>query len=85
MAMTAVKDAKSLLSKAPRGKGSKADIEALKADLKGLEESLVEVKAAVEAEDYGAAIEKANSIKEKAAEVSTQITEAMGKVGAKTK
>jgi membrane protein involved in colicin uptake len=84
-AKTAVQEAKTILTKAPKGKGSKADIEALKADVKGLEDLLSEVNSAVESEDYGAATEKANSIKEKAAEVSTQITQAMEKVGKKTK
>ncbi|MDQ7786518.1 MAG: hypothetical protein RDU01_02835 [Thermodesulfovibrionales bacterium] len=84
-AKTAVQEAKILLAKAPKGKGSKADIEALKADVKGLEDSLAEVQAAMDGEDYGAAIEKANSIKEKAGEVSAQVTQAMEKVGAKAK
>jgi len=83
-AKTAIEDAKKLLSKAPKGKGSRADIEAMKADVKGLEESLSEVQAAVDAEDYATAAEKARSIQEKAAEVSSQVTQAMEKVGAKT-
>jgi uncharacterized protein (DUF3084 family) len=78
-AKTAVNEAKALLAKAPKGKGSRADIEALKADVKGLEESLAEVSSAVEKEDYSAAIEKANSIKEKSADVSSQIQQAMEK------
>jgi len=81
---TAIEEAKKLLAKAPRGKGSMADIEAMKADVKGLEDSLLEVQAAVDAEDYAAASEKAKGIQEKAAEVSSQITQAMKKVGVKT-
>lgn len=84
-AKAAVQEAKTMLAKAPKGKGSKADIEALKADVKGLEDSLAEVQAAMDGEDYGAAMEKSNSIKEKAGEVSAQVTQAMEKVGAKTK
>jgi hypothetical protein len=84
-AKAAIQEAKALLAKAPKGKGSKADIEMLKADVKGLEDSLAEVQAALDGEDFGAAIEKANSIKEKSAEVSAQVTQAMEKVGAKTK
>jgi len=83
-AKTAIEDAKKLLAKAPKGKGSRADIEAMKADVKGLEDSLVEVQAAVDAEDYATANAKAKSIQEKAAEVSSQITQAMEKVGVKT-
>jgi len=83
-AKTAIAEAKKLLAKAPKGKGSRADIEAMKADVKGLEESLSEAQAAVDAEDYATATEKAESIKEKAIEVSSQVTQAMEKVGAKT-
>lgn len=84
-AKTAVTDAKALLAKAPKGKGSKADIEAMKADIKGLEESLPELPGLLDAEDYAVATEKANAIKEKAAAVSDQINQALEKVGAKPK
>jgi hypothetical protein len=84
-AKTAVTDAKALLAKAPKGKGSKADIEAMKADIKGLEESLPEVQSLIDAENYAVATEKANAIKEKAAAVSDQINQALEKVGAKPK
>jgi len=83
-AKTAIEEAKKLLAKAPKGKGSIADIEAMKADVKGLEDSLLEVQASVDSEDYAAASEKAKGIQEKAAEVSSQITQAMEKVGVKT-
>lgn len=82
-AKTTVTDAQALLAKAPKGKGSKADIEAMKADIKGLEESLPEVQSLIDAEDYAVATEKANAIKEKAAAVSDQINQALEKVGAK--
>ena len=82
-AETSVKEAKGLLAKAPKGKGSKADLEALKADLKGIEDSLAEIKIANDSEDYSAAIEKSNAIKEKAAGISDQIKKAMEKVGTK--
>src|SRR4030067_3718043 len=36
-AKTAVTDAKAMLGKAPKGKGSKADIEAMRADIAGVE------------------------------------------------
>ena len=82
-AETSVKEAKGLLAKAPKGKGSKADLEALKADLKGIEDSLAEIKIANDSEDYSAAIEKSNAIKDKAAGISDQIKKAMEKVGTK--
>jgi len=84
-AKTAVADAKALLTKAPKGKGSRADIEAMKADIKGLEESLPELQNLIDAEDYAVATEKANAIKEKAATVSDQINQALEKIGAKPK
>ncbi|MBA3037856.1 MAG: DUF4398 domain-containing protein [Desulfobacterium sp.] len=76
-----IEEAKGLLEQAPKGKGSMADIEAFKADLKGLEDSLVEVQAAMDSSDYNAAIEKANAIKEKATAISDQVKAAMEKVG----
>lgn len=82
-AKASVAEAKTLLAKAPKGKGSKADIEALKADLKGIEDSLAEIKSANDSEDYNAAIEKSNAIKDKAAAISDQIKKAMEKVGTK--
>ena len=62
-AKASVADAKALLAKAPKGKGSKADIEALKADIKGIEDSLAEIKTANDSEDYNVAIEKSNAVK----------------------
>jgi hypothetical protein len=82
-AQASVIEAKALLAKAPEGKGSKADLEAFKADLKGIEDSLTEVKSANDSEDYSAAIEKSNAIKDKAAAISAQIQTAMEKVGTK--
>ncbi len=84
-AQASVKEAKALLAKAPKGKGSKADIEALKADLKGIEDALAEVKTAVDSEDYTAASEKSNAIKNKTAAISDQIKKAMEKTGTKKK
>lgn len=82
-AIASVGEAKALLEKAPKGKGSQADIEAFKADLKGIEDSLAEVKTAVDSEDYNAAIGKANAIKDKATAISDQVKAAMEKVGEK--
>ena len=84
-AKASVQEAKALLAKAPKGKGSKADLEAFKADLKGIEDSLAEVKTANDSEDYSAAIEKSNAIKDKAAAISDQIKKAMEKVEVKKK
>lgn len=82
-ARASVKEAKALLAKAPMGKGARADIEALKGDIKGLEDSVPELQQLIEKEDYVAAIDKAKAIKEKADGVSNQIKEAMQKVKGK--
>ena len=79
-AKTAVDDAKKLLAKAPKGKGTAADIEALRGDVKGVEELLPEVQALIDKEEYGTAVTKANAIKEKATGVTDQITQAIEKV-----
>ncbi|MDP3297974.1 MAG: hypothetical protein Q8N09_10390 [Thermodesulfovibrionia bacterium] len=82
-AKAAVNDAKALLAKAPRGKGTKADIEALRADVAGLEASITEAEGLMGTEDYMAASDKANGVKDKAAEVSSQISQAIEKVKGK--
>ncbi len=81
-ATLAVADAKALLGKAPRGKGSMADLEAFNADVQGLESALTEAQGLMTSEDYFVALDKANGIKDKAAGISTQITEALEKVKA---
>lgn len=82
-ARTAVDEAKGLLAQAPKGKGTMADIEALKSDVDGLESSLGEVQGLIQSEDYLAASDKANAIQGKASEVSAEISRAMEKVGKK--
>jgi hypothetical protein len=82
-ARASVKEAKALLAKAPMGKGTRADIEALKGDIKGLEDSVPELQQLIDKEDYVVAMDKAKAIKEKADGVSNQIKEAMQKVKGK--
>jgi len=84
-AKTALADAKKLLAKAPKGKGTAADIEALRGDVKGAEDMLPEIQGMIDKEDYSAAITKANAIKDKAAGVGDQITKALEKVKAPAK
>ena len=76
----AVEEAKTLLSEAPKGKGTRADIEALSADLKGLEDMLTEIRQLIESEDYFGASEKAKIVKEKALAISEQIKQALEKL-----
>jgi hypothetical protein len=80
-AKTSIEEAKGLLDQAPKGKGSMADIEAFKADLKGMEDSLIEVQTAIDSGDYIGAIEKATAIKDKATGIADQVKAAMEKVG----
>jgi len=79
-AKTAWEEAKALLEKAPKGKGTKADIEAMKADLAGLETAMGDVQAAMAAEDYFGAKDKAIVIKEKAVAIAEQVNAAIAKV-----
>ena len=82
-AKTALDEAKALLDKAPKGKGTKADIEAMKADLAGLEISFAEIQTAVDSQDYFGASGKAATIKEKAMAISEHVKAAMEKVKGK--
>jgi len=79
-AKMAVEQAKALLEKAPKGKGTKADIEAMKADLAGLETAMADVTTAMNAEDYFGAKDKAEAIKQKAAAITEQINAAIAKI-----
>jgi chromosome condensin MukBEF ATPase and DNA-binding subunit MukB len=79
-AQTAYDTAKALLEKAPKGKGTKADIEAMKADLSGLETQLTEVQDAIASENYVAAKDKALVIKDKANAIAQEVEAAIAKV-----
>ncbi len=79
-AKTAWDEAKALLEKAPRGKGTQADIAAMKADLAGLESALGDAMTSFDAEDYVGAREKAEAIKETATGISDQIEAALAKI-----
>ncbi len=79
-ARVALDESKALLEKAPMGKGTKADIMAMKADLAGLETSFAEVQTAIDGADYFGASAKAATIKEKATVISDQVKAAIEKV-----
>ncbi|OGW01186.1 MAG: hypothetical protein A2889_05715 [Nitrospinae bacterium RIFCSPLOWO2_01_FULL_39_10] len=81
----AIANAKAMLEKAPKGKESKSDIEAMTGDVKGLEDSLPDVQKSIDGEDYEGAVSKAKSIKEKADAVSSQVQQAIEKVEAAKK
>jgi hypothetical protein len=78
-AKAAIDEAKALLAKAPKGKGTAKDIEAMKAELTGAETAFAEIQTALDAQDYIGAADKAKSIKEKAAAVSSQVQAAIEK------
>jgi len=82
-AKAALDEAKALLEKAPMGKGTKADIMAMKADLAGLETSFAEVQGGIDSEDFFGASAKAATIKEKATVISDQVKAAIEKVKGK--
>jgi hypothetical protein len=75
----AIDEAKALLEKAPTGKGTKKDIDALKADLAGAETAFAEIQTAIDAQNYIGAADKAKAVKEKAVAVSDQVKAAIEK------
>ncbi|MBN1224611.1 MAG: hypothetical protein JXB23_15285 [Candidatus Aminicenantes bacterium] len=79
-AKAAVEEAKMLLADAPRGKGTKADIEAFTSDLQGLEDMMPEIQVKMDNLDFLGATESAMTIKDKASGISEQIKAAMEKV-----
>ena len=85
-AKAAVEEAKALLEKAPKGKGTQADLEMYKSDLTGAETSVSEADAAITAEKYNEAKAKANAAKSTAGSTKSAIEAAMEakKMGAKT-
>jgi len=72
-AQAAVVEAKELIEVAPKGKGSLADLEAMKNDVAGLEVSLAEVQPQIDAGDFVAATEKAHAVASQAMSISSDI------------
>ena len=79
-AQTAVAEAKALLEVAPQGKGSLADIEAMKSDVAGLDIELEMVTPQIEAGDYILATEKAHAVAARAMTISNDIRTAQEKL-----
>jgi hypothetical protein len=75
-----IADAKAALAKAPKGKDTKADLEAMQNDLKLAEESLNEATQAMGQEKFKEALTKATSAKEKASAVINQVQQALEKI-----
>lgn len=81
-AQVAVAEAKELLAVAPKGKGSLADIEAMKNDVAGLEVELAGVQPQIDASDFVAATEKAHAVASQAMSISSDIKLAQEKLAA---
>lgn len=65
------------VSKAPSGKGTTEDIEAMKADVKAMEESMPKVQSDIAAGNYAEATTLAASISEKSKSVTEQVNQAI--------
>ena len=82
-AKTAIDQAEALLKKAPTGKGTKKDIDALKADLEGAKTAFAGIQTALDGQDYIAAQDKAKAVKDAATKVADQVAAAIEKVTGK--
>lgn len=78
-----MEEATAMLAKAPRGKDTKADLEAMQNDLKLAEEAAAEANNAMFTEQYKDALAKANTAKEKAMAITEQVKAAREKLGKK--
>jgi len=78
-AKAAVAAAKEILGKAPKGKDTKAEIEAMTADVAGMETAVTEIEGQVSKEEYLDAAAKSKSVKDKASQVQSQVQQAIDK------
>jgi len=77
--------AKELLAKAPKGKGSKAEIDAMTTDLAGVEAMIPEVEPLIAKGDYIGANEKANAILARITAVKNEVQAAIDAKAGKKK
>ena len=75
-----IEEAKKALAKAPKGKDTRADLEAMQNDLKVAEETLNEANTALSQGQYKDALTKAESAKEKASAIVEQVQKAQEKI-----
>lgn len=71
-AEASVSEAKESLAKAMKSTQVELDIEVLSNTIRGLDESLAEIRKLIDTEDYTTAIEKADVLKEKATEMAQE-------------
>ena len=76
-----ITEAEGLLAKAPKGKDTKADLQAMQDDLKLAKDASEEAQSSISSERYLDAIAKANTAKEKATAIIDQVKAARQKTG----
>lgn len=81
-AVSALAEAKAIIEVAPQGKGSLADIEAMKSDIVGLETELEGIQPQIDSGEYMAATEKAHAVAARANIIHSDITQAQEKIAA---
>jgi hypothetical protein len=83
-AKASVKEAKESLARAMKSAKVKLDIEVLSNNIRGLDESLAEIRKLIDTEDYTTAIEKAAVLKEKASEMAKKEVEVVKNASGRT-
>lgn len=81
LAKTSLEEAKNQLAQAPTGKGTQADLQALRGDLQAAETTLGEIDAIMATEDYIGVKAKAESVQALASRVTEQVAQAIQKTG----
>ncbi|WNM63907.1 DUF4398 domain-containing protein [Candidatus Nitrospira neomarina] len=81
LAKTSLDEAKNQLAQAPTGKGTQADLQALRGDLQAAETTFAEIDAIMAMEDYIGVKAKAESVQALAARVNEQVAQAIQKTG----
>ena len=81
LAKTSLEEAKNQLAQAPTGKGTQADLQALRGDLQAAETTFAEIDAIMAMEDYIGVKAKAESVQALAARVNEQVEQAIQKTG----
>ncbi len=84
-AVAALTEAKAMLEVAPQGKGSLADLQAMKSDVVGLEAELEGIQPQIDSGEYIAAAEKANAVAARAMTINSDISQAREKIAAAKK
>jgi hypothetical protein len=80
---TAINEAKEILKKAPKGKGSTADVKALEGDIANAETAVNDAKTAMTGEKFKEAKEKADGAKATVDNVKAQVEAAIAAKGGK--